>query len=67
MADDLANFNKQIGNLPFKVKRQLAGAIAEEAARLATEIKAAAPVDTSQAELRTASQLQSYELKAVPD
>jgi HK97 gp10 family phage protein len=46
MADDLTNFNKQIGNLPFKVKRQLVGAIAEEADRLAMAIKAAAPVDT---------------------
>ena len=44
MADDLASFNKQIGALPIKLKRQLAGAIQVEADRLAAAIKAAAPV-----------------------
>jgi HK97 gp10 family phage protein len=40
------DFNRQIGQLPIKLKRQLATAIAQEAARLATAIKAAAPVRT---------------------
>lgn len=39
-------FNRQISQLPFKLKRQLATAIAQEADRLATAIKAAAPVRT---------------------
>ena len=43
MADDLASFNKHIGALPIKLKRQLAGAIVE-AERLAAAFKAAAPV-----------------------
>jgi HK97 gp10 family phage protein len=38
------DFNRQIGQLPIKLKRQLATAIAKEADRLATAIKAAAPV-----------------------
>jgi HK97 gp10 family phage protein len=44
MAND--DFNKQIGNLPIKMKRQLATAIKQEADRLADAIKAAARVDT---------------------
>ena len=40
------DFNKQIGQFPFKLKRQIATAIAQEADRLATAIKVAAPVDT---------------------
>ena len=44
MADDLASFNKQIGALPIKLKRQLAGAIQVEADRLAAPNKAAATV-----------------------
>lgn len=46
MADDINSFNKQISQLPIKLKRQLATAIAVEADRLADAIKAAAPVDT---------------------
>lgn len=47
MADgDLQSFQKQIGQLPFKVKRQLATAIGQEAERLAAAIKAKAPVRT---------------------
>ena len=46
MADDLDQFNKQIGDLPIKLKRQLATAIKVEADRLAEAIKAAAPVKT---------------------
>jgi hypothetical protein len=42
MADDINSFNQQIGQLPFKLKRQLATAIAQEADRLATAIKAVA-------------------------
>jgi HK97 gp10 family phage protein len=45
-ADDINSFNKQIGQLPIKLKRQLATAIAQEAERLADAIKEAAPVDT---------------------
>jgi HK97 gp10 family phage protein len=44
MAND--DFNKQIGNLPIKMKRQLATAIKQEADRLADAIKTAAPVAT---------------------
>lgn len=40
------DFNRQIGQLPFKLKRQLATAIAQEADRLAAAIKNAAPVRT---------------------
>lgn len=46
MVDDLKSFNKQIGQLPIKMRRKLAAAIAIEAERLADAIKAAAPVDT---------------------
>ena len=46
LADDLQSFQRQIGQLPIKLKRQLATAIAVEAERLADAIKAAAPVDT---------------------
>jgi hypothetical protein len=38
VADDINSFNKQIGQLPIKLKRQLATAIAQEADRLATAI-----------------------------
>ncbi|SFN02475.1 phage protein, HK97 gp10 family [Bradyrhizobium sp. Rc3b] len=40
------DFNRQISQLPFKLKRQLATAIAQEADRLAQAIKNAAPVRT---------------------
>lgn len=40
------DFNRQIVQLPIKLKRQLATAIAQEADRLAIAIKAAAPVRT---------------------
>ena len=43
MSDD---FSRQIGDLSIKLKRQLATAIAQEADKLATTIKAAAPVRT---------------------
>ena len=46
MANDIASFSKQIGDLPIKLKRQLATAVAYEADRLATAIKDAAPVRT---------------------
>jgi HK97 gp10 family phage protein len=46
MADDINSFNRQIGNLSIKMKRQLATAIKQEADRLADAIKAATPVDT---------------------
>ena len=38
MADDLASFNKQIGALPIKLKRQLAGAIQVEADRFPSRL-----------------------------
>jgi len=40
------DFNKQIGQLPIRLRRQLATAIKQEADRLATAIKVAAPVRT---------------------
>src|SRR5689334_17660691 len=46
MADDLNSFNKQIGQLPIRLRRQLAATIKDEADKLATAIKAAAPVRT---------------------
>jgi HK97 gp10 family phage protein len=46
MADDITSFNRQISQLPFKLKRQLAAAIAQKADRLANAIKAKAPVRT---------------------
>lgn len=46
MPDDIQSFQKQIGQLPIKLKRQLATTIKKEAERLTTAIKAAAPVDT---------------------
>lgn len=44
MPDDLSSFQKQLGELPMKMKRQLATAIKAEAERLTSAIKAAAPV-----------------------
>lgn len=46
MSDDLNSFNKQIGQLPIRMKRKLVSAIKDEADKLADAIKAAAPVDT---------------------
>lgn len=46
MAKEDDEFARQIGQLSFKVKRQLAEAIKKEADRLADAIKAAAPVKT---------------------
>ena len=46
MAKEDDEFERQIGQLSFKVKRQLAEAIKKEADRLADAIKAAAPVRT---------------------
>lgn len=46
MAEYINSFSKQIGALPIRLRRQLASAIKDEADRLATAIKAAAPVRT---------------------
>jgi len=46
MANDINSFNQQIGQLPFRLKRQIATAIGQEATRLADAIKSAAPVRT---------------------
>ncbi|MGX0962427.1 hypothetical protein AB7M63_002876 [Bradyrhizobium japonicum] len=44
----LANddFQRQIGQLPIKLRRQLATTIAQDADKLASAIKAAAPIRT---------------------
>lgn len=44
--DDNAELDQYLGNLSFKVRRELATAIKAEADRLADAIKAAAPVKT---------------------
>ena len=44
MADDLNSFNKQIGALPIKLKRQLATAIKQEVDKLATASRRRLPV-----------------------
>lgn len=46
MADDLETFNRQLEDVSFKLKRELATAIKQEADKLASAIKAAAPVNT---------------------
>ena len=46
MADDNAELDQYLGDLSFKVRRELVTAIRTEADRLADAIKAAAPVKT---------------------
>lgn len=46
LSDDLQEFDRQLDELSFKVKRELATAIRQEADRLADAVKAAAPVRT---------------------
>lgn len=46
MADDNEDLDRYLGDLSFKVRRELATAIRTEADRLADAIKAAAPVRT---------------------
>lgn len=46
MADDNTELDRYLGDLPFKVKRELVAAIKQEADRLAEAIRAEAPVET---------------------